>query len=165
VSAASLPQKEFAGLSLFFTGWESHASHLVFGRYGDTDLYLFEFASKSGPQMNDPETTQTVVAVRSETLPRFRVAPAPRIFGLAEGSAEERIELEAEAWPGDERRRTFSDAVLGLATERPGWHMESNGHWLVLWQTSRIVSPSGAGSFLDEALGMNRTISSAANTG
>ena len=159
-SAASLPLAEFTGFSLFHTGWESRPTHLIFGRYGDVDLYLIEFIFKSGPQMNDPETTQTMLAIRSDGPPPFRLGPASPGFGRTGYSSRGKMSLDADAWPEEDRQRVFSDSLLERATGKQGWHVEGNGNLLVLWQASRVVSPEEIGGFLDDGLRLARGITS-----
>jgi len=147
-SAESLPPDILSGLSLSQGNWETSVCHLVHGRYSDFDVYMFEFSAKSGPQMNDPETTQTVVTVRMEGLPGFLPNPSPDAAPY-EGSRQTDARL-------DEARSLYS---LDRWRRTSKWKVEGNGQWVAFWQPSRMASPEEAGAFLDEVLEMARNLS------
>ena len=148
-SAASLPPDILSGLSFFQGNWETSLCHLVYGRYGDFDVYMFEFSTKKGPQMNDPETSQTVLAVRIENLPAFRQTPYSSGFGRNNTNTRQ---------AGAHLHEAKTPRFAGSLTRTAPWQIEGSGHWVAFWQPSRVTAPEEAGAFLDEGLGMARNL-------
>lgn len=158
-------------MPLFDRGHSRKFRNVMAGQFGGFDTSLFDYWYTTGGGKSSNTWTQTVVALTQDLwLPVFELRPEGVLDRVADAFTHKDIDFESNPGfshryllrgpEGDKVRELFAPPLLtfleGLPTEEK-WHMEGDGHTLILYRSNVIVSAEEIQPLLDRTTAMART--------
>jgi|SRR5580658_530607 hypothetical protein len=156
---------------LFDRGRGQKFRNIMTGQFAGFDTSLFDYWYTTGGGKNSHTWTQTVVAFTQDVwLPVFELRPEGVLDRVADAFTHKDINFDSHPGfshryllrgpEGDRVRELFAPPLLtfleGLPKEEK-WHMEGDGHTLILYRSNVIVSAEEIQRLLDHTSSMART--------
>lgn len=156
------PDEETAGLHLFGEGHSKAWSNLLRGSLDGMQALVFDYRYTIGGGKNSSTHRQTAAAFPlSRPLPAFEMRPETFLHKI--GQAFGYRDMDFDSHPGfskqyllrgaDENalRSAFHSGILGFFESSPGWSVESNGRWLIVYKGNARAEPAKLREFAQEA--------------
>lgn len=160
---AAGPPREVAGFRLFNQGRARRAMSVFRGRPGQFAAALFEYRYTVGGGKNSHTYRQTVMAFElpRRTLPAFELRPEGVFHKIGAAFGYQDIDLEnmpefsklylLRGADEGEIRRTFHHDVAYHFEKHPGWSVEAEGGWIVVYRLGKRVKPEALREFVQDA--------------
>jgi len=147
-------------LRLFTLGRSRQAANALRGRLGRLDATLFDYRYTTGGGNSSRTHRQTVLAVElpGGTLPAFELRPEHVLHKISTALGYQDIDLDSrpefsKAYllrGADEAdvRRFFQPEIVRQFERHPGWSVEGQGSWLVIYRAGKRVRPDDLREFV-----------------
>ena len=157
-------EHEAGRLPLFQRGWARHLTNAMAGTRDALPMHLFDYECTVGAGRSARTYRQTVAACivkTSQSVPPFELRPEhlldrfDALFGYHDINFTTHLEFSRHyllrGLNEAELRRRFHLELLHALANQPGWSMEGEGEWLLLYRVNHMVDPDDLGTFQREA--------------
>ena len=164
-------EQEAKRLPLFQRGWARHLTNALAGARDEAPMHLFDYEFAVGAGRRTRTYRQTVAACllkTSQSVPTFELRPEHLLdkFSALFGSHDINFTTHPEfsrlyRLSGTDEsglRRRFRLELLHELASQPGWSMEGEGEWVLMYRANRLVDPDDLEAFRREAAHLARLL-------